>query len=210
MQAWHHHHHHHSFSFWVHPSDLWLPSRWKWCLEAEVGFSVCWWQHGGDVLCGKTGPRLPAVALAFSRAAAGAGRGESNLRYVWRQQRQHNYLLRIFSIPHSHFSHLCFCIPCSESLFSELLTGITVLVYICGCHGEIYCLCIVLLTNVSPPPPHVSHSVSGSDVWVALFICSQRSGGGRLFRGWWQWLCTMVIALRAVPASMRVSVGLWC
>lgn len=34
------------------------------------------------MLCGKTGPRLRAVVLAFSRAAAGAGTGGSNLRYV--------------------------------------------------------------------------------------------------------------------------------
>lgn len=52
-----------------------------------MGFRVWSWQHGGDVLCGKTGPHPPAVVLASSVAAAGAGAGGSNLRYVWRQQR---------------------------------------------------------------------------------------------------------------------------
>lgn len=83
------------------------------------------WQHGGDVLCGETGPRLPAVVLASSRVAAGAGTGGSNLRYVWRQQRQDNYLFPFLHPPkpylyaHTHsFSLFCFFFPVQSTLDS--------------------------------------------------------------------------------------------
>lgn len=34
------------------------------------------------MLCGKTGPHLPAVVLASSMAAAGVGTGGSTQRYI--------------------------------------------------------------------------------------------------------------------------------
>lgn len=74
-----------------------------------MGFRVWSWKHGGNVLCGKTGPHLPAVVLASSRVAAGAGTGGSSLRYVWRRGRRSDYYL---FYPHAHTHSISLSLIC--------------------------------------------------------------------------------------------------